>query len=104
VTTPLMAGALITLALAIVSFYTSVGGIVKAEMFPPEIRALGVGLAYAIGNAIFGGSAEYVALWLKSVGIESSFYWYVTVMCAIAFVVCLRMRDPSKVGYLRDVR
>jgi MHS family dicarboxylic acid transporter PcaT-like MFS transporter len=53
-------------ALAIVSFYTSISGIVKAEMFPPEVRALGVGLAYAVANAIFGGSAEYVALGLKS--------------------------------------
>ncbi len=69
---------LITLALAMVSFYTSISGIVKAEMFPPEIRALGVGLSYAVGNAIFGGSAEYVALGLKSMGHESYFYWYVS--------------------------
>ncbi len=56
------------LALAIVSFYTSISGLVKAEMFPTEVRALGVGLAYAIANAIFGGSAEYVALWFKGAG------------------------------------
>ena len=62
-------------ALAIVSFYTSISGLIKAEMFPPEIRALGVGVSYALGNAIFGGSAEYAALWLKATGIESSFYW-----------------------------
>jgi MHS family dicarboxylic acid transporter PcaT-like MFS transporter len=62
VDSPVAAGALILLALAIVSFYTSVSGIVKAELFPPEVRALGVGLAYAIANALFGGTAEYVAL------------------------------------------
>ena len=45
------------LALAVVSLYTSIGGIVKAEMFPPEVRALGVGLSYAISNALFGGTA-----------------------------------------------
>ena len=71
-------------ALAIVSFYTSISGLIKAEMFPPEVRALGVGLSYAVANAMFGGSAEYVALWLKSVGNESMFYWYVTALCAIA--------------------
>ncbi|MFC0696741.1 alpha-ketoglutarate permease, partial [Paraburkholderia humisilvae] len=48
------------------------------------------------------GSAEYVALWLKQAGIESTFFWYVTAMCAIAGLVSFRMRDPSKVGYLRD--
>lgn len=102
VRSPYAAFALVVGALAIVSFYTSISGLIKSEMFPPEIRALGVGFSYALGNAIFGGSAEYVALWLKSVGHEASFYWYVTAMCAIAFAVCLRMRDPAKVGYLKD--
>jgi MHS family alpha-ketoglutarate permease-like MFS transporter len=68
VSNPYVAFFLIVLALAIVSFYTSVAGIVKAEMFPAEVRALGVGLAYAISNAVFGGSAEYVALGLKASG------------------------------------
>jgi MHS family dicarboxylic acid transporter PcaT-like MFS transporter len=98
VTNPVIAGVLITLALAIVSFYTSISGIVKAEMFPPEVRALGVGLAYAVANAIFGGSAEYVALGLKSIGHETTFYWYVTAMMVIAFLVSLRL--PREGSYL----
>ena len=98
VTSPVMAFVLIILALAIVSFYTSISGIVKAEMFPPEVRALGVGLAYAVANAIFGGSAEYVALGLKSLGHESAFYWYVTTMMVIAFFVSLRL--PRTASYL----
>lgn len=68
---------------------------------PPEVRAMGVGLSYAVANAIFGGSAEYVALWFKSIGSEETFYWYVTVLCAISLLVSWRMRDPSKEGYLR---
>jgi MHS family dicarboxylic acid transporter PcaT-like MFS transporter len=98
VSSPFMAGLLIVLALAIVSFYTSISGIVKAEMFPPEVRALGVGLAYAVANAIFGGSAEYVALGLKSIGHESAFYWYVTVMMVLAFFVAWRL--PRQARYL----
>ncbi|MCJ0764386.1 MFS family transporter [Variovorax terrae] len=98
VASPVMAFVLIIAALAIVSFYTSISGIVKAEMFPPEVRALGVGLAYAVANAIFGGSAEYVALGLKSVGHESAFYWYVTVMMVVAFLVALRL--PRQAAYL----
>lgn len=100
VVSPVSAGALIFLALAIVSFYTSIGGIVKAEMFPPELRALGVGLSYAVGNAIFGGSAEYVALGLKSIGYESTFYWYVTVMMVMTFFVSLRL--PRQAAYLHN--
>lgn len=93
---------LVFLALTAISFYTSISGLIKAEMFPPEVRALGVGFSYAIGNALFGGSAEYVALWLKSVGAESVFFWYVSGLCAVAFCVAMAMRDPSKEGYLRN--
>jgi len=69
-------------------------------MLPAEVRALGVGFSYAIANAIFGGSAEYVALWLKSIGSESSFYWYVTALCAVALIASYQMPDPGKKGYL----
>ncbi|MBK4996916.1 MFS transporter [Pseudomonas sp. S37] len=98
VTSPFMAFVLITLALCIVSFYTSISGLVKAEMFPPQVRALGVGLAYAVANAAFGGSAEYVALGLKTMGMENTFYWYVTAMMAIAFLFSLRL--PKQAEYL----
>ncbi|TMH73582.1 MAG: MFS transporter [Betaproteobacteria bacterium] len=98
VTSPFLAGGLIVVALAIVSFYTSISGIVKAELFPAEVRALGVGLAYAVANALFGGSAEYVALGLKSIGHESAFYWYVTAMLVVAFLVSLRL--PRQPRYL----
>jgi len=100
VRSPAMAGALIVLALAIISFYTSVSGIVKAELFPPQVRAMGVGLAYAIANAVFGGSAEYVALGLKSLGNESLFYWYVSAMMVVAFLVSLRL--PRHPDYLTN--
>ena len=103
VTNPVVAFVLVVVALAIVSLYTSISGLIKAEMFPAEVRALGVGLSYAVANAVFGGSAEYVALFLKSIGSESTFYWYVTALCAISWIVSLRMRDSSKEGYLRDV-
>jgi MFS family permease len=100
VTSPFLAFVLITVALAIVSLYTSISGLVKAEMFPPQVRALGVGLAYAVANAIFGGSAEYVALQLKAGGSENTFYWYVTVMMVIAFLFSLRL--PKEPKYLHQ--
>lgn len=98
VSSPFMAFVLVSLALCIVSFYTSISGLVKAEMFPPQVRALGVGLAYAVANAVFGGSAEYVALGLKTLGMENTFYWYVTAMMAIAFLFSLRL--PKQAKYL----
>lgn len=96
VTSPVLAFSLVMLALIITSFYTSISGILKAEMFPPEVRALGVGLSYAVANALFGGSAEYVALSLKAAGSETSFFWYVSAMGAIAFLVSLMLHRRGK--------
>jgi MFS transporter, MHS family, dicarboxylic acid transporter PcaT len=100
VDSPVVAALLIIGALLVISFYTSVSGIVKAEMFPPEVRTLGVGFAYAIANALFGGSAEYVALGLKSIGHASLFYWYVSAMMVVTFLVSLRL--PRRASYLRE--
>ncbi|PKC31096.1 alpha-ketoglutarate transporter [Pantoea ananatis 15320] len=96
VQSPGMAFVLIMLALLITSFYTSISGILKAEMFPPQVRALGVGLSYAVANAIFGGSAEYVALLMKHKGMETTFFWYVSAMGALAFLVSLLLHRHGK--------
>lgn len=80
-------------ALAIVSGYTSINAVVKAELFPVEVRALGVALPYALTVAVFGGTAEYVALWFKSIGHESGFYWYVTACIACSLATYLWMPD-----------
>jgi len=93
---PFAAFALVLAALVIVSGYTAINAVVKAELFPAHIRALGVALPYAIANTLFGGTAEYVALWLKQAGVASAFYWYVTVMIGLSLVVYLRMRDTAR--------
>lgn len=87
---------LIFAALAILSFYTSISGLFKAELFPVHVRALGVGLAHSISIAIFGGSAEYVALLFKQAGNESFYYWYVASICAVSFITALAMREPRR--------
>nr|WP_294859524.1 MFS transporter [uncultured Fluviicola sp.] len=86
---------LLMAGLIIVSGYTSINAIVKAELFPAEVRALGVGLPYALTVAIFGGTAEYIALWFKNNGYESYFYWYVTGCIFISLLVYLFMKDTK---------
>ena len=88
--------ALIMIALTIVSGYTSINAVVKAELFPVEIRTIGVGLPYATTVSIFGGTAEYVALWFKNIGMESGFYWYVTACIACSLLVYLFMKDTKQ--------
>ena len=94
------AGLLAFAALGILSFYTSVSGLFKAELFPAQVRALGVGLAHAVATAVFGGTAEYVALALKQAGHERWFGWYVAAVCAVSFLTALTMREPRRYGHL----
>ncbi len=87
-------------ALVVVSGYTSINAVVKAELFPANVRALGVGFPYALAASIFGGTAPYIALSFKSAGQESGFYWYVTALIFISLLVYAFMtdtRDDSKI-------
>jgi MHS family alpha-ketoglutarate permease-like MFS transporter len=93
---PLAAFLLIAAAWLIVSGYTSINAVVKAELFPTSVRATGVGLPYALTVSIFGGTADSVALWFKSIGHETWFYYYLTGMIGISLVVYLFMRDTKK--------
>lgn len=94
--------AIILGALLIQTGYTSISAVVKAELFPAHCRALGVALPYAIANAIFGGTAEYIALWFKGQGMESGFYLYVAAVMGVAFLISITMRDTGKHSLIRD--
>lgn len=85
------------LALVVVTGYTSINACVKAELFPTGVRSLGVALPYALANAAFGGTAEYVALWFKKGGMESGFFWYVAGCAAVSLVVYLTMRETRDI-------
>ncbi|MGW0806720.1 MFS transporter [Nonomuraea sp. NPDC002799] len=92
------------IGLVIVTGYTSINAVVKAELFPTHVRALGVALPYAIANALFGGTAEYVALWFKDRGIESGFFWYVSGCAAVSLIVYLTMRETRDSALSRTER
>ncbi len=97
-----VAFALVLFALLVLSAYTSISAVIKAEMFPAHIRALGVALPYALANAAFGGTAEYMALWFKSEGNESGYYIYVSAIAAVAFLIAIFMRDTQKMSLIHE--
>ncbi|AWM77690.1 MFS transporter [Phenylobacterium parvum] len=99
---PLTAFLLVLGSLAVISGYTSVSAIVKAEMFPTEIRALGVALPYAIANALFGGSAEFIALSFKKAGFEPGFYIYVTAVIGLSLLTYLLMPDTRRTSRILE--
>jgi len=108
---PLMAGlshthgavaafGLVCLALAVVSLYTAINAVVKAELFPARVRALGVSLPYALTVSVFGGTAEYIALWCRQAGHEGGFAWYVSACALVTLLTALTLPrdDESRLG------
>jgi MHS family alpha-ketoglutarate permease-like MFS transporter len=93
---------LILCALIIVSGYTSINAVVKAELFPANVRALGVGFPYAIAVSLFGGTAEYVALSFKKGHHAEWFYWYVTICIALSLILYITMNDTHKHSKIED--
>ena len=94
--------ALLTLALLVVSGYTAINAVVKAELFPAGVRALGVAFPYAIAVSVFGGTAEYLALWFKQLGHEAWFYWYVSACIAASLVVYATMPETRHSAVMAD--
>lgn len=70
------------------------------KQFPTSVRALGVGLPYAVGNALFGGTAEYAALYLRSLGMEEAYFYYVATVVGRAFIAAMVMPNLKTHGYL----
>jgi MFS transporter, MHS family, alpha-ketoglutarate permease len=87
---------LITLALVILSLCTSISAIIKAELFPANVRSLGVSFPYALAVAIFGGTAEYVALGFKQAGHANYFFWYITACSVVSLIVSLSLPNLDK--------
>ena len=100
--TPLQAFLLLVVALAAVSGYTAINAVVKAELFPTEIRALGVALPYAVTVSVFGGTAEYLALWARSAGHEPWYFWYVTACIGMSLAVYATMPETQRAGRMAD--
>jgi MHS family alpha-ketoglutarate permease-like MFS transporter len=87
---------LLLFALLIVSGYTSINAVVKAELFPAGVRALGVGLPYAVAASVFGGTAPYIGLAFKDAGHETWFFLYITGLIAASLAIYATMRDTKK--------
>ena len=101
-TSPVAVYLLCLVPLFFLSGYNALSGIVKAELYPAHVRALGVAVPYAIAMAIFGGNAEAAALHFKSIGNESGYYWVVAAIMGVGFVVAALMRDTRVHSQIRE--
>lgn len=96
VTEPFIAFLLICLAWMVVSCYTALTAVVKAEMFPTAVRAMGVGIPYAITVAVFGGTVDAAALQFKEWGVEQGFYWYASACVFVSLVFYVLIPDTKR--------
>jgi MFS transporter, MHS family, alpha-ketoglutarate permease len=101
-TSPVAAFLLLLIPLTLQSGYSANNALVKAELFPAHIRGLGVALPYAIGNALFAGTVEMVALWLKGAGVEWVFYIYVAVMIGVAGIATLMLPETMETSLIAE--
>jgi MHS family alpha-ketoglutarate permease-like MFS transporter len=102
VTSPVVATLVIMIPLTLQSGYSANNALVKAELFPAHIRGLGVALPYAIGNALFAGTVEMVALWLKGAGVEWVFYIYVALVIGMAGVATLLLPETKDISQILE--
>jgi MFS transporter, MHS family, alpha-ketoglutarate permease len=101
-TSAIEAFGLVTVLVLCHAGYSAVNAAVKAELFPAHVRALGVALPYALANALFGGTAEYIAEWLKQARIESGFYVYVAFVMLVGAVAAARLRNTNVASLIAD--
>ncbi len=101
-TSPWVALGLVLIPITLHGGYTANNAMVKAELFPAHVRALGVAFPYAVGNTLLAGTLEYVALWFKSAGQESGFFWYVAVMVGMTVVAYLMLPETKTAGLIRE--
>jgi MHS family alpha-ketoglutarate permease-like MFS transporter len=97
-----MAVGLCLLPLIVLSGYTSLSAIIKAELFPAHVRALGVALPYSIAQAVFGGNAGSAASAFKAVGNEAGYYWMLAGILACGLLVALFMPDTQKASLIKE--
>lgn len=102
VQSPLQAYLLCLVPLFFLSGYTALSAIIKAELYPAHVRALGVAVPYALAMAFFGGNAEAAALYFKNIGFEPAYYWVVAAIMAMSCVVASRMRDTRLHSRIED--
>lgn len=75
--------------------FTSISAAVNAELFPPRVRAAGIGFPYSLTVAVFGGTAPYVGTLFKELGHADLFPWYVAVLCLGSSLVYLRLPETA---------
>ena len=67
-----------------------------AELFPANVRSLGMSLAYNIAVMIFGGFAQFIVTWLiRATGSPMAPAYYVMFGVVVGLVAAFFIRDRT---------
>lgn len=96
-------GAAVFAAGAVVGLMAGPGPAMLAEMFPTGVRYTGLGLAYALSNAVFSGCAGLIITEvIERTGDVDIPAYYVAVTCAVSTLALATLRGDDHRRALRD--
>ncbi|MEU6578241.1 MFS transporter [Streptomyces sp. NPDC046805] len=75
--------------------YSANCAVIMAEQFPPEVRATGIALPYALAVAVFGGTAPYITTWMSDSGHADKLWLYVSGAALVSLVIYLTMPETK---------
>lgn len=81
--------------LGLYAMMASIAPAIMSELFPTELRGLGIGAWYNLTVAVFGGTAPLVIQWLGAAGHSSWFFWYVAAGAVVAFAATLTLPETK---------
>jgi MHS family alpha-ketoglutarate permease-like MFS transporter len=81
--------------LGLYALMASIAPAIMSELFPTELRGVGIGAWYNITVATFGGTAPLVIASLASAGHSDLFFVYVAIGAAVAFCTILTLRETA---------
>ncbi|MFT4192248.1 MAG: MFS transporter [Comamonas sp.] len=90
-------GRLLTVQLVICVFVAAFFGVfstVVAELFPADVRSVGMSIAYNVAVMVFGGFAQFIVTWLiRATGSPMSPAYYVMFGVALGLLAALSIRE-----------
>jgi MFS transporter, MHS family, alpha-ketoglutarate permease len=81
--------------LGLYTFMSSIAPAIMSELFPTELRALGIGAWYNLTVALFGGTAPLLISALSGAGQPQLFFWYVSGAALVAFLIILTLPETK---------
>ncbi|MGA5219746.1 MFS transporter [Streptomyces cinereoruber] len=90
-----------SVALAVVAIPGALLSATMAENFPTRVRTQGIGFAYSVSVAVFGGTAPYLNQLFVEWGAARLSSLYIMLLCSFTGLACYLMRETRGI-HLKD--